>query len=119
MALQFTCLDYEGVRISCDADVWRAHILQEHPEIDEHAAVVQQAIREPLLVYQDRDYPDRKLFYLTFPSPPSARRRHVRVVVEYHQEQDGAIRGLVVTAFPSRNVRAGDRLLWASPTMPR
>ena len=119
MAVHFECLDYEGVPVSCDADVWRMHVLQEHPELEEHASVVQQAIRKPLLVYQDRDYPNRKLFYLTFSLSLSSRRRHAKVVVEYHREQDGTVKGRVITAFPSRNVRRGDRLLWASPTMPR
>lgn len=118
MADYFTCLDYEGISVSCDEEVWRTHILREHPELMDHVETVQRALREPLLVYQDRNYPDRKLFYLTSLLPPLARRRHVRVVVEYHQEQDGTIGGRIVTAFPSRNVREGDRLLWASPTMP-
>ena len=119
MAPHFTCLDYEGVPVSCDTEVWHAHILREHPELAEHVETVQQALRAPMLVYQDRDYPTRKLFYLTFPLLPSTRRRHVKVVVEYHQEQDGTVSGRVITAFPSRNVREGDRLLWTSPTITR
>ena len=113
MALHFTCLDYEDVRVSCDADVWRRHILREHPELAEYEPVVRQAISSPWRVYRDRQHHNRKVFYrlLAMPSQPGL--ACLKVVVRYG-ESGGVGHGWVVTAYIAFRVREEGVPLWTS-----
>lgn len=99
-------LDFEGVRVVCDAQRWAEKIDANHPELSGKHDDVPQSISEPEMVLQDRDY--------------GARRHHVRrsannlytmVVVEYRYSR-GDVTGHLVTAFVRQRLRADDEVLY-------
>lgn len=58
----------------------------------------------PLIIYQDRDFPNRHIYYSIWASRP----RYIKVVVEFVDNQNGE----VITAFMSDNPKAGEHILW-------
>lgn len=110
MAVLFSCLDYEGVPVSCDEDQWNGHVLVRHPEMAGLESAVQRVIARPSLVYADRDNPDTKIYYGAEP-----RYTRLRVVIRY-KEEDGRVSGKVWTAFPSPRIRPIDALIWTTQT---
>ena len=111
MAVHFECLDYQGVRITCEAEAWFGHILRARPHMRGREPEVQRAIAEPLQVYLDRNHDNRKAFYgvLVEQSPP--RLSYLKVVVRYG-ERDGEPHGWVVTAYARRTVQERGDPLW-------
>ena len=115
MAVLFSCLDYEGVPVSCDEEQWTRHIIPRHQEMAGSAAALQRIIGAPFRVHQDGKRPARKLFYGLADGSQPFRSGFIRVVVAY-EERSGELRGSVVTAFPSKKIREGDPLLWTRAT---
>ena len=111
MAVHFECLDYQGVRVTCEVEVWFGHILRVRPHMEGHESEVQRAIAEPLQVYADRSHSNRKAFYgvLIEQSPP--RLSYLKVVIRYG-EVGGQAHGWVVTAYARRTVQEGGTPLW-------
>jgi len=67
------------------------------------------ALTVPLVVCHDANHPDRRIFYaLTNKAPTALGLGYLRVVVQY-RSRGNRVRGHVVTAFPSQNIRKGDK----------
>ena len=111
MTVQFECLDYEGVPVSCDSDVWRGHILRTRPHMAGCEQDVQRAIAEPVWVYPDRTHHNRKAFYGILVEQWPPRLSYLKVVVRYG-ERDGQGHGWVVTAYTRRSIQEGGEPLW-------
>jgi hypothetical protein len=111
VSCEFETFDKDEVPIRCRHDTWANHIVDEHRAMQDQAALVQQAIRDPAYVYQDQRYPRRKIFYRLAVLPFSYV-CYIRVVVEYRRPHNKR-HGEVITAFAAANIRSGDVLIWS------
>lgn len=67
---------------------------------------VKQAIEKPTMgIYQDADFSDRQVYYMFH---VAGKNRYLKVVVKIV----GTEMGEVVTAFPTYNAKAGEKLIW-------
>ncbi len=101
----FEVQDPRGIKVVCSTEVWELHILDEHPEMEDEEELVEETIRSPhLFIYEDRDYPERNLYYWLH----SSRRYYIKVVVEF---KDHTI-GEVITAFKTDSPKSGEKIIW-------
>jgi len=110
------CIDKDGVRVVCDDGTWDNHIVAEHPEMENCAAIVSETINKPYEIYQDRININRKIIYKPFVLPKPFHTYYLRVVIEYKQHRFRGQRGYVATAFSCSNKKEGDILLWKEPS---
>ena len=70
---------------------------------------VRAAIEEPYFgIYQDADNPNRNVYY----RPHKGKDRYIKVVVSFEDEV-----GVVVTAFPTSILKAGEKLIWPESSL--
>ncbi len=107
------CRDRDGTRIVCSRSTWEKHIIAEHPEMRDGEQSVVQTVEAPQLIYQDRNHPDRRIFYRRSVLAVPYDRSYLRVVVDYRKMRlRKSYTGYVLTAFPVENTRKGDTLIW-------
>jgi len=105
MTVLFDVVDPRGFRVICTEECWNDHILDEHPIMVGLEKEVEQTIRKPyLFIYQDRDFPERQLYYGRNSTGP----RYTKVVVEFH----GPDSGEVITAFLTDSGKLGEVPIW-------
>ena len=106
MGSLFDVQDPRGYKVSCTDECWEFHILDEHPEMDGLEDTVKETIQTPYLgfIYQDRDYPERNIYY----SLDSSREYYVKVVVEFSSEDVGE----VITSFLTDSPKPGEGMIW-------
>jgi hypothetical protein len=110
----FNVLDFEGTEVLCTRAHWIDKIEFDHPELQGLEAAVEEAVRSPEIVLQDRDYPDRKHHIRRFPEGQYAG-MYLKVVAGYSYEPNrGSSTGFVVTAFIQDRLRSGDGVLFVS-----
>jgi len=101
----FEVIDPRGITVHCTEDAWQSHILDEHPEMHGEIGRVKRAIEKPyLFIYQDRDYPDRNIYYL----PDKSRQYYIKVVVKFFNNEYGE----VITAFKADSPKSGEYIIW-------
>lgn len=100
--------DYEGIRVLCDAQRWANKIDANHPELSGKQDEVAEAIRNPEIVLQDRDYPDRRHLIRR-----NADSLYIAAVVEYRYSR-GSVTGRLVTAFVRYRLRPDDHVLYVN-----
>lgn len=87
--------DYEGTTVTCTATHWARKVELNHPELVGRHEEVAEAIRDPHVVMQDRDYRDRKHHIRVLDSG-----RLLKVVAEYaYDPHGGTVTGRLITAF--------------------
>ena len=111
MADGFEWVDREGVPVFCNRETWEEHIARRHLEVSGPEEAVRLVISQPLYVYRDARYSNRKVYYLPFVLPAPYDRFYLKVVVAYDME-GGRMKGQVITAFGEETVRESDELLW-------
>jgi hypothetical protein len=112
MAKRFGAVDPNGIPVECDDETWSGHILR-HAELLDREAWVTETIEEPLAIYQDADYPNRRAFYRPYSFGHTIGRAYLKVVVAYTgNQQQRTRRGVVITAFAALAPKAGERLVW-------
>ena len=106
---EFFCVpDYEGVDVLCERARWEEKIVRNRPELDGREDEVIEAIQNPELVLQDRDYPNRKHHIRRAPEG-----LYLKVVAGYRYDAaSGTVLGHFVTAFLQDRLRDGDTLLY-------
>ncbi|PZC43285.1 MAG: hypothetical protein DK306_002132 [Chloroflexi bacterium] len=105
--------DYEGVRVSCTRQRWTDRIEANHPELQQRASEVADAIQNPELVFEDRDYPNRKHHLVRTPDNPYG--SLLATIVEYgYDTESGVTIGRIVTAFYKTRIRDDDTPLFIS-----
>jgi hypothetical protein len=109
---EFRCSDRDGIVIRCDAKCWKEHILDEHPEMDKCEEYVKGTIENPLKVCKDKYHPNNKILYASPNMPTPISYPYLRVVVKYHKNLLGKVKGYVKSAFPCVSIRKGDEILW-------
>lgn len=107
--MELNVFDFEGIPVGCTAERWDEKVTRNHPELIGHENEVAMAIRDPALVFQDRDYAVRRHFIRGF-----GESLFLDVVVEYQRLPDG-LRGRLVTAFLRTRLRLGDPLIYIRP----
>ena len=100
----FVATDPRGKKVTCTEEVWMAHVLEGHPEMEGLEGEVSQAIQSPLymMIFQDRDYPERNIYYRK-----KSRFTYIKVVVEFLKDN-----GVLITAYLTDSVKPGEKLLW-------
>ena len=99
-------IDYDGNRVLCDGERWAAKIDANHPELSGKQAEVVEAIQNPEIVLQDREYSARRHLIRR-----NADSLYICVVVEYVYS-NGSFAGRLVTAFVRSRLRLGDKILF-------
>jgi hypothetical protein len=108
----FRCLDRDNVTIICTEDTWENHILAEHPEMRGCEVHVRTAIEKPYQVFQDGRHPNVRIIYKPFILPKPFSLYYLRVAIKYRKRVFDKLRGYVASAFPCKNKRKGDILIW-------
>lgn len=88
------------------SELWEAHVLPNREWMDGWTDVIQSTLEKPSLINRDRQHANRECFYRV--GTPYNPQRLFKVVVEFDAEEVG----IVVTAYPSRNVPKGERQKW-------
>ena len=105
--MKFDIKDVRGIRVLCTEDCWDNHILDEHPIMADADACdhVIEAIQNPLLfIYQDRDYPERHIYY----KKNQFRPRYTKAVVDFSNPDMGEL----ITAFYTDSMKSGEVIIW-------
>jgi len=110
----FHCHDREGVLITCSVQCWENHILTEHPEMKGYEAHVKTTIEDPYQIYQDSKHINQKVIYKPFILPKPYQQQYLRVALEYKMKKFRGLRGYVLSAYPSINIKKGDILIWTA-----
>ncbi len=111
MSMLFRVRDPRGITITCSEGTWTKHICAHHPDTKAWEAYVRQTIREPDFICADTTNPDVETYYLYDVLPGKYRRIYLKVVVEFSTRRGQRI-GRVLTAFPAKNMKTGEDLLW-------
>jgi len=105
MTVLFDVVDPRGFKVICTEECWNDHILDEHPIMVGLEKEVEETIRKPqLFIYQDRDYPERHIYY----GKSSTGVRYTKVIVEFQNPNSGE----VITAFLTDSGKTGEALIW-------
>jgi hypothetical protein len=112
MSSYFQCRDTNNVIVICDKDIWKNHIVSEHPEMSGQESCVQATITLPYQIYQDTRHTNRKNYYRPFVLPAPFNMLYLRVGIEYKNSKFRGYRGFVLTAFSCPGIRKGDILIW-------
>jgi hypothetical protein len=101
----FKVKDPRAYTVSCTEDCWNYHILAKRPWMAGWEDQVIAAISnpDPLFIFQDRDFPDRNIYYRR----QSGRPRYLKVVVHFEGET-----GTVITAHPTDSPKPGEVWIW-------
>jgi hypothetical protein len=105
--MKFEIGDVRGLKVVCTEDCWDNHILDEHPIMNNSDAIdhVIDAIQNPLLcIFQDRDFPERHIYYRRNQSGL----RYTKAVVDFSNPQLGE----VITAFYTDSMKTGEKIIW-------
>jgi len=92
----------------CEPHRWAQKIDANHPELSGKQAEVAEAIANPEIVLQDRDYPDRRHFIRR-----NADALYTVAVIEYRYSR-GLLMGHLVTAFVRYRLRSDDHVLYVN-----
>jgi hypothetical protein len=74
-----------------------------------------ETLRDPDLRNRDKTHGDREVFYRSGMFAPPYHEDLLKVVVAYHQYDDGTLQGRIVTAQAIDSVARGEKRLWTRP----
>ena len=78
-----------------------------------HEGAVVTALTDPDMVMHDAGHGDRECFYRRGALPEPYGHLYLKVVVEFAAEPvGGAVRGVVITAYPTGDVKSKERSKW-------
>jgi len=105
MAYYIQTKDIKGRPVTCTKEQWENHILKAHDYMYNEENSVIEAIENPdgALVYIDKNYPKRRLYY----KKNQEEGYYTKAVVEFEDDVGGGV-GTLLTAFMPYNVRPGD-----------
>jgi hypothetical protein len=100
----FEVVDPRGYKVVCDDDRWKWHVVDRHRNMEGEEEAVQLTIEKPSLpLFQDKDYPNRVVYYrLTNRKTP----RYMKVVVEFNEQS-----GELVTALFVDKPKPGEKMI--------
>ena len=101
--------DYSGTRVVLESLVWERHVRREHPDIGDALEQARETIRDPTFVYEDRAFPNTRLYY-RLGAIPRFRHLHLTVVIRFDR-QPARVLTMYVTREPSGS---SGRLVYAS-----
>ncbi len=106
MSIQFTVVDPRGKRVICTEDCWTNHILSARSFMSGWEEEIKKAIEKPTFgIYQDANREERHIYYCL----TTKKDRYIKVVVGFGENE-----GVVITAFPTNNMKSGEKLLWTA-----
>ena len=103
----FTVADVRRQRVVCSVERWN-HAAQ-HAELANHLPAVEEAIKQPMAIYQSAVHIRREVYYSpsTALQPPYDR-GYIAVVVEFDRNRQGSL----ITAFHALGPKHGEVLIW-------
>lgn len=117
MAVHFSVVEPDGVRVPCDEKNWANHVAAKHLEMRGREAWVRQTIEHPAAIYQSDTHSTRRVFYRAYRFDPPVGQAFLRVVVAYDRNRlTRRTTAAVVTAFAAAGPKRGEALLWPAPT---
>ena len=105
--IEFEAHDPRGLKVICYKRTWRSHIIRKRPIMDskDYIELIINTITEPLgFIYQDSSYTSRQIYY----QRNNLNGYYIKVVVEFIDKEPG----LIITATPVNNQKAGERIVW-------
>lgn len=111
MLILFKVRDPGDITVTCSEETWTRHICAHQPDMKAWEAYARQTIQEPDFICADATHPDVETYYLYDILPGKYRRIYLKVVVEFGTRRGQKI-GRVLTAFPAKNMKTGEDLLW-------
>jgi hypothetical protein len=96
--------DPTGKSVVCSVETWEQHVLANRPWMAGWEDRVRKTIENPTYgIYEDAAHPKRRIYY----SMHSSKTRYLKVVVQFD-----AASGILITAFPTNDMKAGEYLIW-------
>ncbi len=106
MPTVFETTDPRGYQITCPQEAWD-HIIGNRPWMAGWEAEVKRTIENPTMgIYQDADFSEREVYYMF---RLAGKKGYLKVIVSIEAANKT---GTVVTAFPTYNAKAGEKLIW-------
>jgi hypothetical protein len=104
--------DPRGLRIRCDGEWWRVHVVDRKPEFanDDMLRAVCLALSDPDCITAAKNHPRRECYYRPAPWPYGT--QLAKVVVEFARLGK---RGMVITCDRVPAVTYGERTVWRRP----
>ena len=82
-------------------------MLSNRPYMEGWEDEVQKTIKKPTFgIYQDAKRSERHIYYRLY----TKKDHYIKVVVSFADEEKGE----VITAFPTNNMKAGEKLIWTA-----
>ena len=104
--------DPRGISILIRAKRWRRHVLKRHGDMQHRYGEVVATLEHPDFITQSADARNANLYYRwarVGGSGPHPRLPLLAVVVRLDYD---ASEGLLVTAYPEREIPEGERIIW-------
>lgn len=98
--------DRFGRRVILTNRQWDVHVLSNKSWMNDLLYLVELAIASPSCTFHDKEFTDRECFYLI--GHRDLPGEVMKVVIRYNADNEG----FVITAFPRRNVNAGEVRIW-------
>ncbi len=111
-------VDPRGRIVTLTVRQWTVHILPEHDEMVGREAEINAALEHPDLIASDVDHVSRDSYYRRGPFGGRHPGVLLKVCVQWASlDDDGIVRGTVITAYPTRRVKQGERVVWPSENL--
>lgn len=108
--------DRDGIFVALRWIVWDRHILAVHAEMEGNESAIHQALRWPEQINQDKEHPDRLVYYAQGVLKGIEPDAILKVVVQYVQNEWGDRAGEVITAFAVNTISRREQRLWPEET---
>ena len=105
--MAFEAVDPRQRRITCRDGDWAQHVVAHHPETAGWQCHAQQTIEDPDTILQDRDFPDRQIYYRIGMLPGKYARFDLKVVVKFEGPN-----GVLLTAYPVKKWKQEGDIVW-------
>ncbi len=101
------CVDPRGITIVCFERIWHRKITKKHAEFLGQEHLVKLTIEQPRfgLIFKDKDFSDRDIYYGLFQPEEFL----IKVVVRI---SDSGTTGEVISVHRSSNFKPGEKLIW-------
>lgn len=110
-------IDPRGRIIVLSVQQWVTHILPEHAELLGRETEIHVALKYPDIIASDIDHAARESYYRRGFVGGRRGILLLKVCVQFAPcDDEGIVRGTVITAYPTRRVKQGERAVWPSET---
>ena len=111
MGENYSVTDPRGYVVRFSGEYFNAHIVSKRPQMQGCEDRVLEAIKNPRsFIFGDKEDDSRHIYYGSI--KPFKKWMYLRVVVKYNDNNEG----ILITAYPTKNMTAGERIIWPKLT---